>query len=162
VFELDLVENAAYKEQRPRRIYRGLPENVALVPVDFEADELNVALGAHGSNPQQRPVFVWEAVTQYLTEHGVRQTLAYLSMINVRQSGGLRRRSDAALMPSWARYLDVHHRHNIGSRRDCCRNYFVPPERTSATTSISPSSSSKPRTAVRNIHFGVSRDIPGT
>jgi len=34
VFELDLVENAAYKEQRPRRIYRGLPENVALVPVD--------------------------------------------------------------------------------------------------------------------------------
>jgi len=28
VFELDLVENAAYKEQRPRRIYRGLPETL--------------------------------------------------------------------------------------------------------------------------------------
>ncbi len=78
-FEVDLSANTAYKEQRLRHIYGGVPERVALVPVDFEVDDLGAALGAHGFRLQRRAIFVWEAVTQYLTEDAVRRTLAFLS-----------------------------------------------------------------------------------
>jgi methyltransferase (TIGR00027 family) len=78
-FEIDVPANIVYKEQRLRRIYGRLPEHVALVAVDFEADDLGVALGAHGFRLDQRAMFVWEAVTQYLTEDAVRRTLAFLS-----------------------------------------------------------------------------------
>jgi methyltransferase (TIGR00027 family) len=78
-FEIDLPSNIAYKEQRLQKLYGRLPEHVALVAADFEADDLGVALGAHGFQPEQRTMFVWEAVTQYLTADAVRRTLAFLS-----------------------------------------------------------------------------------
>lgn len=78
-FEVDLPANIAYKRQRLVAIYGGLPERVALVPIDFETDDLTAALAACGFRIEKRAMFVWEAVTQYLTEDGVRRTLASLS-----------------------------------------------------------------------------------
>lgn len=72
-FEVDMPENVAVKRGA------GLPGAVHLVPVRFEADDLGEALKRAGFRPELRTVFVWEAVTQYLTEAGVRRTMRFLS-----------------------------------------------------------------------------------
>ena len=50
-----------------------------LFPVDFERDNLAEALAGHGHRTSDRTFFVWEGVTQYLSEAGVRATFDYLS-----------------------------------------------------------------------------------
>ena len=51
---------------------------MTLLPVDFETDNLTERLDHEGFNAGARTVYVWEAVTQYLTEPAVRQTMDYL------------------------------------------------------------------------------------
>jgi len=78
-FEVDLPDNIAYKRHRLERLYGCVPAGVALVPVDFETGDLGHALGKRGFRLGRPAMFVWEAVTQYLTEHAVRRTLMSLS-----------------------------------------------------------------------------------
>jgi methyltransferase (TIGR00027 family) len=52
---------------------------VSLVGLDFNAGDLATALAADGFQIDEPAVFVWEAVTQYLTEDGVRGTLQFLA-----------------------------------------------------------------------------------
>lgn len=78
-FEIDLPANIADKRTRLQRIYRRMPEHVSLIPVDFETQDLGDALAANGFEVERPAMFVWEAVTQYLTEDAVRATLAFLS-----------------------------------------------------------------------------------
>jgi methyltransferase (TIGR00027 family) len=78
-FEIDLPANIAYKRQRLQAVYGRVPDHVVLVPVDFQTDDLADVLHAHGFAPEIPTMFVWEAVTQYLTEDGVRRTLAFLA-----------------------------------------------------------------------------------
>lgn len=75
IFEVDLPINIARKAATVRRVLGGLPLSVRLVPVDFEDDDLLTALAEHGYRIDYRAFFIWEGVTQYLTEDGVRQTL---------------------------------------------------------------------------------------
>jgi methyltransferase (TIGR00027 family) len=77
-FEIDLPANIADKRARLRAIYGQVPEHVTLIPVDFETQELGEALAGNGFDISTPAMFVWEAVTQYLTEEGVRRTLAFL------------------------------------------------------------------------------------
>jgi methyltransferase (TIGR00027 family) len=78
-FELDQPANTDYKLRRLRAIYGGTPERVRLIPVDFEADDLASALTAAGFDISRPALFVWEAVTQYLTEPSVRATFTFLA-----------------------------------------------------------------------------------
>ena len=48
------------------------------MPLDFERDDLFAVLSEHGYRADARTFFVWEGVTQYLTEDAVRTTLAAL------------------------------------------------------------------------------------
>ncbi|MQY28687.1 SAM-dependent methyltransferase [Nocardia aurantia] len=73
-FELDVAANIAAKRKRIT-----LPDSVFPVPVDFATDDVAAALASAGRRPESRTVFVWEAVTQYLTEAAVRSTLAMLA-----------------------------------------------------------------------------------
>ncbi len=57
------VRDTDHKLHRLRAIYGQRPERVRVIGVDFEVDDL----------------FVWEAVTQYLTEEAVRATFAFLA-----------------------------------------------------------------------------------
>jgi methyltransferase (TIGR00027 family) len=78
VFEVDLPENIAAKRER----LQGLPQMYAstqLIPIDFERQDLGAALGERGYDSGQRTFFVWEAVTQYLTEDAVRSTFDFLA-----------------------------------------------------------------------------------
>jgi methyltransferase (TIGR00027 family) len=76
VFEVDLPVNIARKEAAVRRAIGGVPASVHLVPLDFERDDLIGALAGHGYRVDARTFFIWEGVTQYLTEDAVRGTLA--------------------------------------------------------------------------------------
>lgn len=49
------------------------------MPVDFESDDVAESLTATGFRFDRPAMFVWEAVTQYLTEDAVRHTLALLA-----------------------------------------------------------------------------------
>jgi methyltransferase (TIGR00027 family) len=75
-FELDLPANIDYKREHLADALGEQPSNAALIAVDFEQDDLAEKLAANGFDPAQPAMFVWEAVTQYLTEDGVRRTLA--------------------------------------------------------------------------------------
>lgn len=75
VFEVDLPVNIARKAKTVRRILGELPLSVRLVALDFERDDLLTALAEHGYRTDYRVFFVWEGVTQYLTEDAVRTTL---------------------------------------------------------------------------------------
>ena len=78
-YELDLPANVEDKRQRLRTLRGGVPEHVRLIGVDFETADLGGVLAEHGFQAGRPAVFVWEAVTQYLTEEGVHATLAFLS-----------------------------------------------------------------------------------
>jgi methyltransferase (TIGR00027 family) len=75
VFEVDLPVNIARKAKTVRRVLGELPLSVRLVALDFENDDLLTALAEHGYRTDYRVFFIWEGVTQYLTEDAVRATL---------------------------------------------------------------------------------------
>lgn len=79
VYEVDLPANIAYKQRKLESLFGSVPSHVKLVPVDFETQTLPGVLGSVRLETADPCVFVWEGVTQYLTETAVRNTLEYLS-----------------------------------------------------------------------------------
>lgn len=75
VFEVDLPVNIARKQAAVKRAIGGVSASVQLVPLDFERDDLIDTLTDHGYRTDSRTFFIWEGVTQYLTENAVRATL---------------------------------------------------------------------------------------
>jgi methyltransferase (TIGR00027 family) len=67
------------KESRLRKVFGTIPSNIKLVPVDFDHDDLASILAAQGFSASKQTFFIWEAVTQYLTEQGVRTTFDWLA-----------------------------------------------------------------------------------
>jgi methyltransferase (TIGR00027 family) len=49
------------------------------VPIDFDHEDLATALASHGYEPDRKTFFIWEGVTQYLTETGIRATMEFLA-----------------------------------------------------------------------------------
>ncbi len=78
VFEVDLAVNIARKKEAVQRAIGVPPASVHPVPLDFERDELVGALTGHGYRTDARTFFIWEGVTQYITEDAVRTTLSAL------------------------------------------------------------------------------------
>lgn len=78
VFEVDLPINIERKKAAVQRAIGPVPASVHLVPLDFERDDLIGALARHGYRTDVRTFFIWEGVTQYLTEDAVRATLTAL------------------------------------------------------------------------------------
>jgi methyltransferase (TIGR00027 family) len=79
VWEVDQPENIGPKQARLRKLFGEVPAHVKLVPIDFDREELDAVLALHGY-PADRPTFfIWEAVTQYLTETGIRTTFDFLA-----------------------------------------------------------------------------------
>lgn len=81
VFEVDLPINIARKHNIVAKVLGAPPPSVHLVPVDFERDDLLSALAGSGYHAGSRTFFVWEGVTQYLTESAVRATFDQLSSV---------------------------------------------------------------------------------
>ena len=79
VWEIDQLENINTKRARLNKAFGALPSNVKLVAIDFESEDLGPVLAAQGYSMGKRTFFIWEAVTQYLTEAGIRKTFDFLS-----------------------------------------------------------------------------------
>jgi methyltransferase (TIGR00027 family) len=79
VFEVDLPENIAYKRTILRKLYGSIPAHVTLVPLDFDNQDLASGLASQGYRAEYKSFFIWEAVTQYLSEDGIRKTLSFLA-----------------------------------------------------------------------------------
>ncbi len=78
-WEVDQPANIEAKRNALKRRFGGVPANATLVPIDFERDALEPTLGSHGYQRGRPTFFVWEAVTQYLTDGAVGATLDFLA-----------------------------------------------------------------------------------
>jgi methyltransferase (TIGR00027 family) len=56
-----------------------LPAHVAYVPVDFEKDDLIAKLTISGYRHELKTLFIWEAVSKYLTASAVKGLLSMVS-----------------------------------------------------------------------------------
>jgi len=79
VWEVDQPANIKSKEDRLRQGFGRLPEHVSLAFVRFAQETLRPALASRDSPEHKRTFFIWEAVTQYLTETGIGATLDFLA-----------------------------------------------------------------------------------
>jgi len=79
VLEVDQPENIDAKRSRLRKVFGEVPAHVTLVPIDFDREELGPVLASHGYAADTRTFFIWEGVTQYLTEAGIRTTFDFLA-----------------------------------------------------------------------------------
>ena len=75
VFEVDSEATQERKRQRVEAALGGPPPNLTYVTVDFNRDELGDALRQAGYDPRRKTFFVWEGVSMYVAEEGVRETL---------------------------------------------------------------------------------------
>jgi methyltransferase (TIGR00027 family) len=109
-FELDQRANTDDKLRRLRVIYGRAPDRVRVIPVDFEVDDLAAVLSAAGFDSERPAMFVWEAVTQYLTEEAVRATFMFLAEV----------RAGSRLIFTYVRsdYLDGTNLYGAGRLRD--------------------------------------------
>ena len=79
VWEVDQPQNIDAKRARLEDLLEEVPENVRLVPIDFDNEDLGAVLAEHGYSPDRKTLFIWEGVTQYVTEEGIRATFEYLA-----------------------------------------------------------------------------------
>lgn len=78
-WEVDQPGNIRDKQARLLKIFGSVPKNVKLVPVDFDTEDLTTVLASHSYSPDKKTFFIFEAVTQYLTEKGIRATFDFLA-----------------------------------------------------------------------------------
>ena len=78
VFEVDLPAVQNDKKQKLQKHFGRLPENVTFIPIDFDTQTLEAVFAGTAFDPSRQAVFIWEAVTQYISEEAVRQTLSFV------------------------------------------------------------------------------------
>jgi methyltransferase (TIGR00027 family) len=78
VLEVDLPSVLEDKKKRLQKHFGRLPEHVTFIPVDFDTQSLEAVLPRAAFDPSKPAVFVWEGVTQYISEEAVRRTLAFV------------------------------------------------------------------------------------
>ncbi|QSQ14852.1 SAM-dependent methyltransferase [Myxococcus landrumensis] len=78
VFEVDLPSTQRRKKERLSALLGAVPDWVTYVPSDFDAHRLEDVLPASGFDSRLRTFFLWEGVSMYLTEQGVRRTLGFV------------------------------------------------------------------------------------
>lgn len=71
VFEVDHPDTLAAKRRRLAHVLPRIPDNVRFVETDFNQGELEKAVGGSGYDPCRRSCFIWEGVTNYLTDAAV-------------------------------------------------------------------------------------------
>jgi len=86
VFEVDHPATLVSKQRHLTRLLGSLPPHVAFVACDFNRQRLADVMQASGLHADERTFFIWEGVTNYLTEGAVDSTLRYVSGVAARGS----------------------------------------------------------------------------
>ena len=81
VFELDLPGSVKLKRIRLEKVLGAVPQHVNLAGIDFDRQALGDVLRAAGFAKGRKTLFLWEGVTQYLTEGAVVETLQFVSAV---------------------------------------------------------------------------------
>ena len=77
-FEVDHPRIIKKKQKKMKKILGKLPDHVIYVPIDFQTQSLDVELTNAGYNLTSKTLFIWEAVTQYISREAIDNTLKYL------------------------------------------------------------------------------------
>ena len=78
VFEVDLPNVQAKKKASVARRFGHIPPNVTFIPIDFDTQTLDTVFAGSTFDSSRPTIFIWEAVTQYITGSAVQQTLAFV------------------------------------------------------------------------------------
>lgn len=78
VLEVDLPSVQEDKKKKLQKHLGRLPEQVTFIPIDFDTQSLEAVFTGTAFDPSRPAVFVWEGVTQYLSQEAVRRTLAFV------------------------------------------------------------------------------------
>jgi methyltransferase (TIGR00027 family) len=79
VWEIDQPGSIEVKKKLIRRIFGKIPDNVNLVGIDFDHSEIATVLASYQYSQDKRGFFVCEAVTQYLTDDGIKRLFEFLA-----------------------------------------------------------------------------------
>ena len=77
-FEVDHPTVIKKKMKKMEKILGKLPDNVVYVPIDFQKQSLDVELKNAGYNLTSKTLFIWEAVTQYISKEANDSTFKYI------------------------------------------------------------------------------------
>ncbi len=78
VFEVDHPQMLASKAPRLKQILPAIPENIHFAPIDFNRQRLPEVLADAGFDRSLPALFLWEGVTNYLSEDAVDAVLRYV------------------------------------------------------------------------------------
>ncbi len=81
VWEVDQPANIKGKRARLLKLFGEVPTHIKLVPIDFDHEDLGDGLSSHRFSSGNKTFYIWEAVTQYLTETGIRATFDFLAKV---------------------------------------------------------------------------------
>jgi methyltransferase (TIGR00027 family) len=79
VIEIDHPNTSRYKRAVLKAEKVNLPENVAYTEIDFNNDDLAGLAHQHHIDFDKVTTFIWEGVTNYLTEEAIDQTFEFIS-----------------------------------------------------------------------------------
>ncbi len=79
IFEIDHPKSQQWKRKSLQKAGIIKPDNLSLIPVDFEKQSLPVEMIQGGYNPDAPSFFSWLGVTQFLSEEAVFATLDYVA-----------------------------------------------------------------------------------
>ena len=77
LFEVDHPSTQAKKRHVVRDVVGDVSSRVRFVPTDFNRDAVETTMAAAGYDPSRPTLFVWEGVTNYLTDSAVDHTLRW-------------------------------------------------------------------------------------
>jgi methyltransferase (TIGR00027 family) len=78
-YEVDHPSVIKKKKSKLKNILGKLPDHVVYVPVDFEKQTLDTELKGAGYNLTSKTLFIWEGVTQYISEDANNHILEYIA-----------------------------------------------------------------------------------
>ncbi|MGD8753590.1 MAG: SAM-dependent methyltransferase, partial [Anaerolineales bacterium] len=79
IFELDSIPTQERKRRCIRKARIEIPKHVTFVPIDFNQESLRDVLERSGYKNNQKTLFVWEGVSNYLQVDSVDSTLEFVS-----------------------------------------------------------------------------------
>jgi methyltransferase (TIGR00027 family) len=79
VIEVDYGPTQEYKRRRVLEVLGHVPSNLTYAPIDFTRERLSDVLFSSGYRAAEKTFFIWEGVTMYLPEQGVRETLQFVA-----------------------------------------------------------------------------------
>jgi methyltransferase (TIGR00027 family) len=79
VFEVDLPFIQDKKKRIIKKYLGELPSNIIFTPIDFNIQTLDEVFKLNELDFSKPVFFIWEGVTQYITEEAVRNTLKFIS-----------------------------------------------------------------------------------